>query len=428
MPTSSGLSLHSRIVTGGRVTLSRSLTLASLAALAVPVFAADGERPRETVSVGGFAIEPMGNMTSPDSAVTIHPKALVGVAYNTNVYATENNTESDVFYSAIAGIDIGWRATEEDKFLLSGEYVGQAYQEQQGRNLQGGRGIFRYGHKALVWDANALASFARTNDPFISTGEQIKHDDLDGAINASRTGNFIRVGAGGTYSRRDYLEGSAQFGENDRDYTIVGGNMRAGYLYAEDSEAYVRGFVDRRNYDEDVFNDSTGYGGLVGVMAKIATRSQLIAEIGATYRAYKDDFRGIASYDDKNLIAPVGNLIYRWRPEIGSHVGARIYSSLEDSITSNGAWLVGGVLDGRFRLQKQAALYGSAGVYRLTSSGHAPGAETEVRTTEELTVGAEYFLMDGVGLRLQNVYTMSQSKTLNDFSRDVVSLDLGFVY
>ncbi|MBA3708502.1 MAG: outer membrane beta-barrel protein [Planctomycetes bacterium] len=410
------------------MTISRSLTLASLAALSLPAFAADGEQPAEKVSVGGFAIEPMGHITSPDNAFSVHPKALVGVAYNTNVYATETNTKGDVFYSLVAGLDLGWRATPEDKFGLSGEYVGQAYQDQSGRNLQGGRGIFRYSHVAQVWDANAMALFARTNDPFVSTGEQIKHDDIDAAVNVSRTMNRAQVTVGGIYSQRNYLEASRTFGEDDRDYSLVGGNLRTGYQYAEDSEVYVRGFADRRDYVENVFNDSTGYGGLIGVKKKIATRSMVIAEIGATYRAYKDNFARNPAYDDKTIIAPVGNLIYRWNIEPYSWIGARAYSTLEESVTSNSAWLVGAVVDGRMRLKEQAALYGNAGAYRLTASGHAAGVEAEVRTTEEITVGVEYILHRGVGLRLQNVYTVSQSNTLNDFSRDIIGLDLGFVY
>ncbi len=414
--------------------LPRSLTLLGIAAMSVSAFAAEGEA--EKVSVGGFAIEPMGHMSSPDGAVTVHPKALVGVSYNTNVYATQTNEQDDFFYSVTAGVDVGWQMAEHDKLTVSAEYMGEAYASQSGRNLQGGRGTFAYRHDAQLWDASAVASAARTNDPFINTGEQIKHDDFDAAFNGTRTGFSGSIGAGLSFSRRNYLEDSATFGKDDRDYNVYGANLRVGKEVGDQSELYVRGFIDKRDYDNNTlasgapgFNDSTGYGGLLGVKAKIGTRSGLIAEAGATYRSYSDDFRKDKTYDDKTVIAPIGNLIYRWNFEEGSFLGAHAFSSLEESVTSNAAWLYGAALDGRYRLLEKAALFGSAGAYQLVASGHATGqTDDEVRTTEEITVGAEYILHRGIGLRLKNTYTNSKSKTQNDFTRDIVSLELGFVY
>lgn len=415
----------------------RSATLASLALIGAPLFAAEGETKVEKVSVGGFALEPWGNITSPDGAVTVHPKALLGVAYNSNVYATPTNEEGDVFYTAVAGVDVGWRMSEADKLTLSAEYMGQWYASEKNRNLSGAKGVARYRHTAQRWEAGMMAAYARTDNPFISTGEQIQHDDIDAAVDGLYKAARASVGLGATFHSRNYLERSRFFDENDRDYKTVGGTARVGYEVGEDSELYVRGFVDQRNYTKDTlstggpgFNDSTGVGGLLGAKAKLGTRSALIAELGATYRQYEHEFRQIPAYDDETVIAPAGNLIFRWNFEEGSWVGARAFSSLEESVSSNAAWLYGASIDARYRLLEKAALFGSIAGYQLKSSGHNPATQAgdEVRTTGEVTLGAEYILRKGLGLRLKNVYTDSNSKFFNDFTRDIISLELGFVY
>jgi hypothetical protein len=413
--------------------VTRSLTLATIAALSVQAFAEDQEDER--VSIGGFAIEPWGHL-APSDTVVIHPKALVGISYNTNVFATQNNEKGDTFYSAMAGFDLRWRPTQEDHLTFSGEFVDESYVKQTGRDLSGGKGSLFYKHDAQVWDATGQADYARTNDPFINTGEEIKHDDMDVAIAGTRHWEYDNLGVGASFARRNYLENSLTFGKNDRDYNTYGANVRAGREVNDASEYYARLWIDQRNYDHNTlasggpgFNNSTGYGGVVGVKSKIGTRSGVLAELGATYRVYSDDFQKNAAYNDKTVLAPAGNLLFRWNYEEGSWVGARAFSSIEESVESNAAWLYGAGVDARYRLLEKAALFGDASIFQLKNSGHAPPlASDEVRTTEEITAGAEYTLHRGLGVRLKNVYDNSHSKYFNSFQRDIIGLELGFVY
>ncbi len=127
----------------------------------------------ETVLVGGFAIEPFGHLASPNDALVIHPKALIGLGYDTNIFATQTDTKHSAFLDGIAGVDLRWMATQQDKLVLSGEYEGEDYFSQKGRNLSGGKAVVSYRHTADVWDAGGMASASRTNYPLIVTGQVI---------------------------------------------------------------------------------------------------------------------------------------------------------------------------------------------------------------------------------------------------------------
>jgi hypothetical protein len=434
----------------------RSLTLASLAALGARVFAEDITTTatpdnQDIVLVDGFGIQPLYHLASPDGALILHPKALVGFGYDSNVYATDTDVKGSTFYDLVAGLDLKWVTNPEDTFVLSGEFEGERYVSQQGRNLSGGKAEFSYRHQASEWDAGGNASFARTNDPFVVTGQEIKHDDGHVGIDGTDHWAHQSVGLGATVDRLRYLEGAPGiFGKDDRNNTDVGLNARVGNEVGDQSEVYFRAQVDRRNYDQKTFseaidipgtgvvtthgyNDSTGITAVIGLKDKIATRTGVIAEVGVDYRKYADYFAGDADFNDKTVVRPAVNLVYRWSFEEGSWLGARAFSDVEDSVFSNAAWMYGVSVDARYRLSDEykAAVFGSLSGYQLKDSGSPKTAQEpddETRTTGEVNVGVEYVFHPGLGVRLKDVYDDSHSKYFNSFRRNLIEAQLGVVF
>jgi hypothetical protein len=263
---------------------------------------------------------------------------------------------------------------------------------------------------------------------------------------------YESVMLGATVDRLRYLEGAAGiFGKDDRNYDDYGASTRVGHEIGDDSEIYLKAAIDRRTYDQASFappgeaipgtllvtthgyNDSTGVTVEGGWKQKVGTRSGLIAELGLTYRHYAADFEGDSNFQDQNTAYPAANILYRWNYEIGSWVGANVYSQTIDSVFSNAAWLYGATLDTRYRLlaDDKAALFGALSYYSIKDSGSpkTPLEPTdEVRRTAEVTVGGEYILHKGLGLRLKNIFDDSTSKYFNSFKRDVIEAEIGFVY
>jgi len=407
---------------------------------------------QELVYVNGLGLEPLYHMTSPDNTVLLHLKALAGIGYDSNVYATDTDVQGSLFYEGVAGFDLRWVPSQKDVMLLSADFDGMRYTAQPGRNLAGGKADFSYRHTAVDWDAGGEASFARTNDPYIVTGQEIKHDDghagIDGTSRWASQGS-ARLAA--TIDRTLYLEGApGVFGKDDRNNTDFGGTARVADAFADQSEAYVQIGVDRRNYDESTFsqpipipgtdtlttngyNDSTGLLAVVGVRDKLGTRSGLIAEIGVISREYADTFAKDPAFNDKHVVKPALNLAYKWDWEPGSELGARAYSTVVDSVYSNAAWLYGVAVDARYRLSDEykAALFGELGAYQLKSSGNPDTTiqpDDEVRTTGEISGGAEYVFHPGIGAQLKDVYDDSHSKYYNSFRRNVIEGELGFAF
>ena len=81
--------------------------VALLTALAVTIpagFAAEGAAEPQPVPVKDFNVRPMANFAYADNRLVLHPKALVGVGYDSNVYAETTNEHSGTFVRGLVGV------------------------------------------------------------------------------------------------------------------------------------------------------------------------------------------------------------------------------------------------------------------------------------------------------------------------------------
>jgi hypothetical protein len=411
--------------------LSRPVSLLTMLACSVPAFAAQVDSELATVQVKDFGVRPMANLTLDDGTWTIHPKALAGVGYNTNIYAEENDPHKGAYYRALAGVVTAYRLNEANKLSFDGELETDRYfdSKNSGGNLGGGRAALDYLWRQQNDDVALHAGFSRYNDPLVETGEQI----LNQVYNLGAFGTFNgargRLVTGATFTRTDYLEDAAGFSKSSRDNDDIQVSARVGCIRGREAFYYVLARYERIQYDENTqFNNGSGYTVGLGDQTPVGERSTLLLEGGATYRTYDHEFAGSSTYDDKSVVAPYLNALLTWPWEEGSRLAVGAFSRLDASLTANAAWVYGASVDARYRLLANAALFGGVSLYHSKDDGHAAGFETEERTTEELEAGVEYELRRGVAARLKGDYTHSNSKTENSFNRFIAAFDIAVVF
>jgi hypothetical protein len=411
--------------------LRRPVALLSTLACMAPVFAAQTESETVTVPVKDINVRPMANLASDDDTFTIHPKVLVGVGYNTNVYAEPVDENQGFYYRGLAGVLLGLRLNEHSRLAFDGEAEGLAYlkEENDQANLAGGRASLDYLWQESRNSARVHAGYARFDDPLIQTGQQVLRETYDGYASLNLTGtvarNVIKVGG----QRTDYLENALGFTEDSRDNNTFSVTLRSGCTHARDSFYYVLLGYENTSYDENTqFNDFAGYTAGLGGQVRLGERATATVEAGATYRVYANDYGGSAAYDDETVVAPYASLAIVVPWEEGSHFGAQAFSRLDESLTANAAWIYGVGVDARYRLALNAGLFGALMEYQSKDSGHGPGIAAEERLTTEAVIGVDYELCRGLTGRLKVNYTESDSELNNDFTRIIVAVDLAAAF
>ena len=405
---------------------TRPVALLLAIAWSSSAFAADSS----PVQVKDIAVTPRANLTADDGTLTLHPKASVGVGYNSNIYAEAANEKDDIYVHYLAGLQADWRLNPHNSLALNGEFEGLNYSKSasDNANMIGGLlgGDYRW-HEANN-NVHLHGGYARFNDPLIETGEQILRQIIDGSAVVTWQGSEVRsvVDLGAT--ALDYLESGTGFTAESRDHNIFQLTGRMGCTTARDTFYYLLLGVDRTDYKENIqFNDSTGITGGVGAQVRLGQRSTLTAEGGVAYRSYADNFGGLSANDDKKVYAPYVSVAARWPWESGSQVGLNIFSRIDESISANAAWVYGAQLNGRYRLLANSGLFGSVGGYHSEDSGRGT-VTTEKRNTVEIVAGVDHEITKGLVGRLKVTYTESTAEISNEFSRYIVSFDLAVAF
>ena len=381
----------------------------------------------------GLGVLPMANFTYFDQRLAFHPKALVGVGSNSNVFAQETDPKSSAYYHGIIGLLTTYRFNAQNNLSVDGELEARRYTDSEVKDvtrLTGGQACLDYLYQEQNNNRLKLhGGFARFDDPEIQTGMQIKRQTADGDISAAINGMHARLVIGGTMLATDYLEDGIGFTKDSRDNTVSGGNLRLGYTMSHNGFIYALAKVERVTYKEDVqFNNSSGYTFGAGLQQSLGERSSLLLEAGMMSRTYDKNFNDDPAYDDKKVVAPYGECNFVWPWETGSQVSLRGFSRLNESLTANTAWLTGGALDGRLRVADRTFLFAGVDYFLGKDDGAAAGAEVEKRTTTDATLGLDYQMNRGALVRLKGTYTDSKSETSNNFKRTLVGLDIAIAF
>jgi len=408
--------------------------LTSLACLA-PIGAADlvqdspaktNEQDAPPVQVKDLTIKPMANLSFRNGTITVDPKVLVGIGYDSNIFSVPSGgtKNSDGFYVGLVGLTLRDRLNDHNRVVVDGEFETDRYFDSSKNNtgdLTGGHARADY-----FWTDNkadeihAEGEYQKYRDPLVETGETILRQTANASLYGTWQGPKSRVVVGGSFLRTDYLQDSAFFIASARSNDYYEGDIRVGYAPAKESFYYVMATALATKYDHNTeFNNSGGFIAALGVQKLLATRTSLLIEAGVEHKTYTNDFNADPEYNDKSVSAPYGNLFLNWKWEEGSNVGIRGFSTLQDSLTANSAWIYGGDLEARYRLAARASLFGSITAYHSKDDGHALGIDLEARTTEVIELGAEYVLRRGLVTRIKGDYTNSKSVDENTFHRFV---------
>ena len=404
--------------------------VALLVAIAFTTTAVMAEDTAPLVRVKDLEVEPRANLTADDGTLTVHPKAMVGIGYNSNIFAEASNENSDTYIQGLIGLQADWRLNEHNNVALNGELEGLRYADSDNSegNLVGGllTGDYRW-HEASN-DARLHVGYARFDDPLIESGEQILRQNIDGSAMVTWQGATMRTVVDVGISATDYLEDAIGFTSKSRDNTDYHASGRFGVTTARDTFYYALIGLDYVNYWENTqFNDSKGVTVGLGAQVRLGERSTLSAEGGVTYRSYDDNFGGLAANDDEKVYAPYLSVTAIWPWESGSQVDLNLFSRIDDSISANAAWVYGARLDGRYRLLARSGLFGSLAGYHSEDSGQGSGI-TESRDTIEATVGVDHEITKGLVGRLKGTYTDSTADISNDFTRYILAFDLAVAF
>lgn len=397
--------------------------------IAVLPFALMAAEPRERppVTVGTFDIEPMANFTYRDDTVGLHPKALFGIGYNSNVIASDN-PRADEFTRAIVGCDLDWALTGTSWLKLDAEIENQNYLDEDAFDVTGGRGGLAYERRGMSWEYGTSLRAARIDDPEPRTGEQLERETIDGRADIARQGRWWRIGFGALFQSEDYLQDSAVIDADQRDYSRYGGSVFVGRVTARDTEFYDRTVYRRTEYaDSSLYQNSDGIMSLLGWRFRSSVRTRMVVEGGVDYRRY--DGRLSSNPDaDTSVLEPAGNILFIYPWEEGSQVRARASAEIVDGLRANAARAYSAGLDGRYRLLQKMHLIGGTSVYRVIENDAPPGSTSERRTTLRFEAGLQYFMRDGVGVRWLNSYAVSDSTLLNDYERYVSVVEMAVAF
>ena len=286
---------------------------------------------RACMAVLGFAIacplpalaeEPLGVMDRPRpdydakglplDGFRLRPALDVGVVYDTNVFRTESNTESDVYYT----ISPSFALTSEwsrHKLELTGALTRYQYTKRDSENrtdwnvgLNGRIDVLR---GTMIESAS---SYTVSHEPRSSPDEpggakeptefSLAHSDLSFTHQPNRFGITLGV----NFDRFDFkptpLIGGGEFNNDDRDRDQYGAFVKAAYEVSPGIAIFIRGSYDQKKYDQrfdrnGFERDSHGYAvnGGIEFFPTHLIKGELFA--GYMNESLKKPFKSVGAFD-----------------------------------------------------------------------------------------------------------------------------------
>jgi len=402
-----------------------------ITALAAMVAAAEEEPPVLSVPGGGeplirgFRHEPRANLVYLDQRVELHPKAMVGARRNDNIDAVREARGATSLFAGV-GLDGRWRPTTADRIDASVEALSERFPQDHRRDVDGGRVAAIAIHEALEWGASLGGGASRRLAQSETTGATLGLDQADATAAATVRGRISEASLALRVAGEEWRTPGPGYVEAERDLFTTGAEARATYRFGERSEARARLAGERRDYpDTGRFNDSISGIAAVGGSLATGTRSWFSGEAGLWARRHDDDFAGDPTYDDRQTLAPVGELAWTWDWESGSRFQTRASSQRYDGYRSNTTADHAVMASVMVRLGRDTDLTGRGELHRLVDSG-APADEAERTADETRLLGVlRHGFSRGIEARLRVDHVDRRSSADDDFERWIVTVALG---
>lgn len=281
--------------------------------------------------------------------------AAAEVNFDDNIFATENNEESDVIFTVrptvSATSDWSRHSLSGSAYLQSDSFADNSDEDtvDYGGRINGRldvkRGIFVTG-TAFAEDRHE----DRGNpNSVVSSVEPTEFTRTGGELRGVYAPGRVSIAASVGVEDRDFENGEtttgAEINNGDRDRTEVTTRLRGGYEFKPGYEAFAQvSYVDT-DYDEvdlDVGDErsSDGYDAIVGVAADLTGKLQGEAFVGISDRSY--DAASLGDIDEATF---GGNLTYR--PTALTSVQVGLDRSIEETTLANASGFVQTAVSGR---------------------------------------------------------------------------------
>jgi len=145
-------------------------------------------------------------------------------------------------------------------------------------------------------------------------------------------------------------------------------------------------------------------------------------------RLYADDYLHNAANGDRQVLAPWWDLVGTWSWREGDRLGTRLYSDLDNSLTSNATWSMGGELSSHIEMSNRLALEAVVGLAEARDGGITQDRAALQRRIFQGSLSGQYALAEGLATRLRATAIRVQEESGGGYDRLLFSIDLAYVY
>jgi hypothetical protein len=237
--------------------MPRLILLAAGATASLMAYGAHGQEPDPNVSVTERprpAYDPLGIRAG---GFLIFPSITVDGDYNDNIFASDDDKESDFIFTFSPRIDVRsnfprhslrWSVeTDVARYVDNTEENFWDY----GTELAGRLDITR--RNRLTGSANFAHAHESRDDPEDPgadvVDEPVEYDEFGGTLGFEQDFNRLNVRLLGLAERRDYEEDDPDIQEDDRDRNLYGARLRTGYFISPRINAFLEGGFEREVRD-----------------------------------------------------------------------------------------------------------------------------------------------------------------------------------
>jgi hypothetical protein len=388
-----------------------------------------GGLSEDTVKIRNTNIKPAGNMSYHADALKIHPKAMAGVSYTSNLYATSADNIDDAIIDTLAGIDARYAIDPTQHLGLDTLVVSNIYADQRRRNSLGGSISGQYDLQQSNGIAyQASGGYTRTDDPLPEADRNIDREATSAGLQARYNGWASRLRGRIDYLRENYFEDDPLFTAKERNASSYRLSALYAYRSGADSEIRARISADTRDFEVDGrFQDSNGLASFAGWRTFPTSKTSIDIEAGYQALWFRNDFNHDPRYGDRNVGAPVGSITARWDPEYLSYCTWVLFTSLGYSLYSNAVTVYGTEFNVHYRVRVNATMIASVRGYLYDQSGSIPGSRDRSHALYSQG-GFEYLLRDGLIGRILVGYDNGKSSSGNDYERATARLEIAVAY
>jgi hypothetical protein len=382
----------------------------------------------EAVVIDGFRLLPLGDLTAGGRALEFHPKALVGVAWDSNPLPVESGAEGDLRTHLAVGAELravssaGWRTD------LDGTLILQQYADTPSRNDTAGNARARTRFQGQTTTFAADAGWDLSREPVSELPEQVRRERYDASVAAGGERRLSRWSGRLAFASLDYLEDSPYFTSDQRDYRRWTASAAWSALGGDDSLLGIEGSIDDTQRDAvATANPWSGVTLAARWRHSLGDRSTVDCRLGGTVREFDDDSAHDPANDDRTIAAPVAGIRLDLPWENGSHASVSISTGLAEGLnsTTNASRRHAIEASLRMRLADRVNAVGQGWfVRRVDSAPTSSGGQTEAVDDLYIRLGLEYRLRDGIGLRLWSSVQHRTADVGFDYDRTLFAAEL----